>query len=106
MIPKRSPRSSLHPLEPIPPACPEAARRLPDDAPTAGQVETPLVDGPTTEALIAEIQSDGRIWCGPTHWDGATAMRISVSSWKTSLDDALFAANVILDCANRVHFPA
>jgi glutamate/tyrosine decarboxylase-like PLP-dependent enzyme len=66
------------------------------------QVLVRLVDGPTTEALIAEIQSDGRIWCGPTQWDGATAMRISVSSWKTDLDDAVFAADVIVDCANRV----
>jgi glutamate/tyrosine decarboxylase-like PLP-dependent enzyme len=66
------------------------------------QVLTRLVDGPTTEALIAEIQSDGRIWCGPTQWDGATAMRISVSSWKTDLDDAAFAADVILECADRV----
>ncbi len=66
------------------------------------QVLVRHVDGPTTEQLIAEIQSDGRIWCGPTQWGGATAMRISVSSWKTDLDDAAFAADVILDCANRV----
>jgi glutamate/tyrosine decarboxylase-like PLP-dependent enzyme len=66
------------------------------------QVLVRLVDGPTTEALLAEIQSDGRIWCGPTQWDGATAMRISVSSWKTDLEDASFAADVILDCADRV----
>ena len=66
------------------------------------QVLVRLVDGPTTEALIDEIQSDGRIWCGPTQWDGATAMRISVSSWKTDLDDAVFAADVILDCTDRV----
>ena len=66
------------------------------------QVLVRLVDGPTTEALIAEIQSDGRIWCGPTQWDGATAMRISVSSWKTGIADATFAADVILDCADRV----
>jgi len=65
------------------------------------QVLVRLVDGPTTEALIAEVQSDGRIWCGPTQWDGATAMRISVSSWKTDLDDAEFAADVIIDCAGR-----
>ncbi|MDP9463966.1 MAG: hypothetical protein M3P52_05030 [Actinomycetota bacterium] len=70
------------------------------------QVLVRLVDGPTTEALIAEIQSDGRVWCGPTRWDGATAMRISVSSWKTDLDDAVLAADVILDCASRVHPPA
>jgi len=67
------------------------------------QVLVRLADGPTTEALIAEIQSDGHIWCGPTQWDGATAMRISVSSWKTGLADATFAADVILDCAARVH---
>jgi glutamate/tyrosine decarboxylase-like PLP-dependent enzyme len=66
------------------------------------QVLARLVDGPTTEALIAAIQSDGRIWCGPTQWDGATAMRISVSSWKTGSADAAFAADVILDCAGRV----
>ena len=41
------------------------------------------------------------MWCGPTQWDGATAMRISVSSWKTDLDDAAFAADAILDCARR-----
>jgi glutamate/tyrosine decarboxylase-like PLP-dependent enzyme len=66
------------------------------------QVLVRFVDGPTTEALIAEIQADGRIWCGPTRWDGATAMRVSVSSWKTDLDDAAFAADAILDCADRV----
>jgi glutamate/tyrosine decarboxylase-like PLP-dependent enzyme len=66
------------------------------------QVLVRLVDGPTTDALIAEVQADGRVWCGPTRWDGATAMRISVSSWKTDLDDATAAAEVILACARRV----
>ncbi len=59
-------------------------------------------DPPTTEALITEIQRDGRIWCGPTLWMGATAMRISVSSWKTTLDDAAAAADVIAACPRRV----
>jgi glutamate/tyrosine decarboxylase-like PLP-dependent enzyme len=66
------------------------------------QVLVRMTDGPTTEGLIAEIQGDGRIWCGPTQWDGGTAMRISVSSWKTGQDDAAFAAEVILDCVDRV----
>jgi glutamate/tyrosine decarboxylase-like PLP-dependent enzyme len=70
------------------------------------QVLVRLVDGPTTEALIAAVQSDGRVWCGPTRWDGATAMRISVSSWKTTVDDAAAAAAVILECADRVRRPA
>lgn len=66
------------------------------------QVLVRLDDGGTTEALIAEVQSDGRIWCGATSWQGATAMRISVSSWKTDAHDAAFASGVILDCAQRV----
>jgi glutamate/tyrosine decarboxylase-like PLP-dependent enzyme len=66
------------------------------------QVLVRMVDGPTTEALIAAVQADGRVWCGPTQWGGATAMRISVSSWKTGPDDAAFAADAILDCADRV----
>jgi glutamate/tyrosine decarboxylase-like PLP-dependent enzyme len=66
------------------------------------QVLVRLVDGPTTEALIGAIQSDGRIWCGATQWGGATAMRISVSSWKTDAADAASAADVILECARRV----
>ena len=59
-------------------------------------------DGPTTERLIAEVQADGRVWCGPSVWQGATAMRISVSSWKTRLEDAEFAADVIGECARRI----
>ena len=59
-------------------------------------------DSATTDALIAAVQADGRVWCGPTQWDGATAMRISVSSWKTNAEDAAFAADVILACAAAV----
>jgi glutamate/tyrosine decarboxylase-like PLP-dependent enzyme len=66
------------------------------------QVLVRLDDGPTTEALIAAVAADGRSWCGPTQWAGATAMRISVSSWKTDLDDARAAAAAILECAERV----
>lgn len=66
------------------------------------QVLVRLEDPKTTEVLIAEIQADGRIWCGPTQWDGGTAMRISVSSWKTSVADARLAADVIIECGQRV----
>jgi hypothetical protein len=66
------------------------------------QVLVLLDDPPTTERLIAEIQRDGRIWCGATQWNGATAMRISVSSWKTTVEDAIAAAHVIEDCADRI----
>jgi glutamate/tyrosine decarboxylase-like PLP-dependent enzyme len=69
------------------------------------QVLVRLHDGPTTEALIAAVQADGRIWCGPTRWKGATAMRISVSSWRTGLDDATTAVAVVLACASRLPAP-
>lgn len=66
------------------------------------QVLVRFRSGRATEALIDEIQRDGRIWCGPTQWIGETAMRISVSSWKTTTDDAKAAAEVIIECAARV----
>jgi glutamate/tyrosine decarboxylase-like PLP-dependent enzyme len=69
------------------------------------QVLVRLVDGPTTEALIAAVQADGRVWCGPTSWSGGPAMRISVSSWKTGPDDVGFVVDAILDCAARVRRP-
>jgi glutamate/tyrosine decarboxylase-like PLP-dependent enzyme len=40
-----------------------------------------------TRAVIAAIQDDGTCWCGPTVWQGQTAMRISVSSWRTTDED-------------------
>ncbi len=40
-----------------------------------------------TLATIARVQEDGTCWCGPTEWQGQTAMRISVSSWATSTED-------------------
>lgn len=66
------------------------------------QVLVRLVDGPTTDALLAEVHADGRVWCGQTHWAGATAMRISVSSWMTGPEDVDRVASVFLDCAARV----
>lgn len=56
-------------------------------------------DWPTTEALIAAIQADGRVWCGPTTWRGERAMRISVSSWRTTPESAGQAAGVIAEVA-------
>ena len=56
-------------------------------------------DGSTTARLVAAIQRDGRIWCGPTQWRGDTAMRVSISSWKTTVTDAALAVDVIVECA-------
>lgn len=59
-------------------------------------------DGASTEALIEAIQADGRVWCGPTQWQGETAMRVSVSSWRTTPDTARQAAEVMVELAERI----
>ena len=40
-----------------------------------------------TLRTIERILADGTCWCGPTVWQGKTAMRISVSSWATTTQD-------------------
>jgi glutamate/tyrosine decarboxylase-like PLP-dependent enzyme len=55
-----------------------------------------------TAALVEAVQADGTCWCGPTVWEGRPAMRISVSSWATSLADADLSAQAIVDAARRV----
>jgi glutamate/tyrosine decarboxylase-like PLP-dependent enzyme len=66
------------------------------------QVLVRYVDGPTTERLMAALQADGRVWCGATQWGGATAMRISVSSWKTDRAAAVRAARAIVEVASSL----
>jgi glutamate/tyrosine decarboxylase-like PLP-dependent enzyme len=58
--------------------------------------------GVDTAALVAAVQADGRVWCGPTEWRGAPAIRISVSSWKTTPADGVAAADVIAGCAREM----
>jgi threonine aldolase len=37
---------------------------------------------------VAEtIQREGTCWVGPTHWRGRPALRVSVSSWRTTEED-------------------
>jgi glutamate/tyrosine decarboxylase-like PLP-dependent enzyme len=45
-------------------------------------------DDAATDAVIARVQQDGTCWLGGTRWHGAAAMRISVSGWQTTEDDA------------------
>lgn len=56
-----------------------------------------------TADLAAEIQRDGRIWAGTTSWQGDTALRLSVSSWKTTPAQAAADADVVVECARRTH---
>ncbi len=56
-----------------------------------------------TKLVIQKIQEDGTCWCGGTEWQGKTAMRISVSSWRTSRKDIEDSANVVIKIANEVN---
>ncbi len=51
------------------------------------QVLAAFGDAGTTLRVIERIQQDGECWCGGTTWQGRTAMRISVSSWATTISD-------------------
>ncbi|HSV14806.1 MAG TPA: aminotransferase class V-fold PLP-dependent enzyme, partial [Tepidisphaeraceae bacterium] len=55
-----------------------------------------------TQRVIAAIQEEGTCWCGPTLWQGRTAMRISVSSWATRIEDAERSAQAIVRVARSV----
>ena len=52
-----------------------------------------------TRAVIAAVQADGTCWAGGTVWHGMAAMRISVSSWRTTEADIDRSAEAILRCA-------
>jgi len=41
-------------------------------------------DDETTNAVLAHVQASGEAWMGGTVWDGRAAIRVSVSSWRTS----------------------
>jgi glutamate/tyrosine decarboxylase-like PLP-dependent enzyme len=51
------------------------------------QVLVSFGDDETTQRVVAAVQKDGTCWCGGTTWHGKSAMRISVSSWKTTDED-------------------
>jgi glutamate/tyrosine decarboxylase-like PLP-dependent enzyme len=51
------------------------------------QVAVDFGDADRTASVIAAIQDEGTCWCGPTTWQGRTAMRVSVSGWNTTAAD-------------------
>jgi glutamate/tyrosine decarboxylase-like PLP-dependent enzyme len=59
-------------------------------------------DDARTEATIAAVQRDGTCWVGGTTWRGVRAMRISVSGWQTTEEDADRSVEAILRCAASV----
>jgi glutamate/tyrosine decarboxylase-like PLP-dependent enzyme len=63
------------------------------------QVLVSFGDAERTRAVIAALQEEGTCWCGPTVWQGHTAMRISVSSWATTDDDVERSVDAMLRVA-------
>ncbi|HKS68289.1 MAG TPA: aminotransferase class V-fold PLP-dependent enzyme [Candidatus Acidoferrales bacterium] len=55
-----------------------------------------------TKRVIAELQSEGTCWCGGTQWHGRAAMRISVSSWATKIEDVERSLSAMLRIAKPV----
>ena len=56
-------------------------------------------DDETTREVVRRVQADGTCWLGGTDWHGRAAMRISVSSFRTSAEDVERSANAILQAA-------
>jgi glutamate/tyrosine decarboxylase-like PLP-dependent enzyme len=65
------------------------------------QVTVAFGDDETTRQIIREIQAEGTCWCGPTIWQGRTAMRISVSGWATDEKDVDRCLAVMLRIADQ-----
>ncbi|MFC3551676.1 pyridoxal phosphate-dependent decarboxylase family protein [Lysobacter cavernae] len=53
-------------------------------------------DDDITRQVIVGVQREGTCWLGGTVWHGMAAMRISVSNWATSEDDAEASAAAIV----------
>ncbi len=53
-------------------------------------------DDELTRRVVAGVQQEGTCWLGGTTWQDKAAMRISVSNWATSEEDAARSADAIL----------
>src|SRR5213078_4822433 len=68
---------------------------------TLNQVLVAFGDDATTRRVIAGVQADGTCWCGGTVWHGRAAMRISLSSWRTTDADVDRSLAAVLGVAER-----
>ena len=59
--------------------------------------------GDRTPAVIARVQEEGVCWVGGTTWSGRDAMRISVSSWRTTERDIDRSADSIVRAHRAVY---
>jgi glutamate/tyrosine decarboxylase-like PLP-dependent enzyme len=58
-------------------------------------------DDETTRQVVSLVQEDGTCWLGGTDWQGRAAMRISVSSFRTTPSDVERSVAAILSAAKR-----
>jgi glutamate/tyrosine decarboxylase-like PLP-dependent enzyme len=63
------------------------------------QVLVSFGDAERTRRTVAEIQQEGSCWCAGTVWQGRTAMRISVSNWRTTEEDVERSLQAMLRAA-------
>ena len=66
------------------------------------QVLVRFGDDDTTREVVRLVQNDGTCWLGGTDWHGQAAMRISVSSFRTTREDVARSAAAILEAATAV----
>ena len=59
------------------------------------QVLVSFGEASVTEEVIGRVQRDGTCWCGGTVWKGQTAMRISISSYRTTPEDVAASVQAI-----------
>jgi glutamate/tyrosine decarboxylase-like PLP-dependent enzyme len=59
-------------------------------------------DDATTHEVVRRVQEDGTCWLGGTTWQGRAAMRISVSSFRTTREDVERSTAAILEAAAAV----
>ena len=52
----------------------------------------PVSPTPRTSAVLAAVVADGRCYPSGTVWQGRPGIRLSVSNWRTDLDDVGIAA--------------
>lgn len=57
-----------------------------------------------TQGTLAQVQDGGVCWCGGTVWAGEPAIRISVSSWATTVEDVDLCVREFVRA--RAHCPA
>ncbi|MCA0458392.1 MAG: aminotransferase class V-fold PLP-dependent enzyme [Chloroflexi bacterium] len=69
------------------------------------QVVVTFGNDESNKRVIAGIQQEGTCWCGPTHWRGQSAMRISISSWATTAEDVERSLAAMLEVADEVRVP-